>query len=148
MDTHNKEIIVGAVIGSLIGSLSSLFLPKHGEIYDVMKDQAESWVEKAKEAGEDVYDKVKHWGEPPPDTLLRDFASGAFLGVVIGATSALLLTPKTGKQLRKGVTQKYYDVSEKANEFIESINNKKKSPKRVHKVVKRKVVASKRKHPK
>ena len=49
-----------------------------------------------------------------------------FIGIGVGALVALLLTPKTGKQMRRGLRRKYEDAreavedwSDQANEIIE-----------------------------
>jgi len=51
----------------------------------------------------------------------KSFALGAFLGGVVGGVAALLFAPKAGKHLRKDITDKYCEVSEKAQCLMEDV---------------------------
>jgi gas vesicle protein len=51
----------------------------------------------------------------------KDFLLGAVVGGLIGAMAALLLAPKTGKELRGDITDKYRDVSHKAQETAKQV---------------------------
>ena len=118
----NKEVIIGAALGTLVGSLGAVLLPKQKVILKKMKDQVAEWFDQAKGAGESTYNKVKGLRIATKDTENHNFAIGACVGVLLGAGSALFLAPKSGKQLRKDLTQTYQDVTEKTIELIDFLN--------------------------
>jgi gas vesicle protein len=51
----------------------------------------------------------------------KDLMLGAVVGGLIGAMAALLLAPKKGKELRGDVSDKYRDVSQKAQETAKQV---------------------------
>jgi gas vesicle protein len=51
----------------------------------------------------------------------KDFMLGALVGGLIGAMAALLLAPKTGKEIRGDISDKYRDVSHKAQETAKQV---------------------------
>lgn len=108
-------ILLGAIIGSVAGTLGSLFLPKQET------DLSSGWAQKAKDAGFSVLEELKALKKEknPPSTGL--FLKGILLGIIVGSGSSLLFSPKSGRQIRKDLTQKYQDVSEKTNDIIEFI---------------------------
>ncbi len=51
----------------------------------------------------------------------KDFLLGAVVGGILGAVSALLLAPKSGRELRSDLSEKSQAAVSKAKETIESI---------------------------
>ncbi len=49
---------------------------------------------------------------------------GLIIGGVIGAVTALMLTPKSGSELRKDLYQAYRDLEEKSEKMISLLKNK------------------------
>lgn len=47
----------------------------------------------------------------------KDFLLGAVTGAVIGAVTALLFAPKSGRELRSDISEQYHNVSEKTQEL-------------------------------
>lgn len=47
----------------------------------------------------------------------KDFLLGAITGAVIGAATALLLAPKSGRELREDISEQYSNVSQKTQEL-------------------------------
>lgn len=116
-----KNVIAGIITGGVLGSVSAILIPRRQKIIEQMKNPA--WTEKARNIGAKVYDEVRHWAdaeEDEEDTSI--FVKGALLGLLLGAGSALLLTPKTGKQLRDNLFQEYQDLSDRSQEILEYIN--------------------------
>lgn len=116
-----KNVISGALVGSLLGSLSALLISND-------KFNRSEWVEKAKDIGERLYDGVKNWSEPEEDNSI--FVKGAFLGLLLGAGSALLFTPKTGYQVRSNLIKGYRDIADKTQEIMDYVNHKQQSNKK------------------
>lgn len=54
----------------------------------------------------------------------KDFFLGALIGGVIGATAALLLAPKSGKELRGDISQQYSVLKEKQDELQQRLLGK------------------------
>lgn len=51
----------------------------------------------------------------------KDLFIGAVLGSVLGAVTALLFAPKTGKELRADIAERYQHISEKTQTVAENI---------------------------
>lgn len=54
----------------------------------------------------------------------KDFIIGAVIGSVLGAVTALLLAPKSGKELRADLSEQVSNVSEKTQHFASSLGSK------------------------
>lgn len=54
----------------------------------------------------------------------KDFLLGAVVGGVIGAVSALLLAPKTGKELRTDLSDQYQNVSERTQKIASDVSER------------------------
>lgn len=124
---QTSGFITAAVVGSLIGGAVGLFLaPKSGE--EVREDLSDNY-EKAhgllnKLTGKEC---CAHCGKT--DKYCSCFkatscASGALLGIVIGVVAALLLAPKSGEKLREALGDKYEDIRDQAEDYIDTLNKK------------------------
>lgn len=114
-----KGIFLGTIVGTLLGSLSAALLPK----YPVLSKQTKELAAKAKNFGDTFYSGLKNWSEPKRETQTSTFVKGALSGLVLGASAAAILTPKTGRQLRTNLTRRYQDLADKTQEIIHFINN-------------------------
>jgi gas vesicle protein len=152
---HNinaKEFVVGAAVGSLLGSVAALLIaPKAGRklrqdicdayynISDKTCDLAErgkclaknvgcqtsNWACKAKSAVDGAKKSVKGWiSDEEEEENSRDLLIGGLVGSVLGAAAGLLLAPKPGEELRQDIVDTYEDVSDKTQEFAHDINKK------------------------
>lgn len=54
----------------------------------------------------------------------KDFLIGALVGGIIGAGAALLLAPKSGKELRVDLTEGYHTATKKTQELAKSVGEK------------------------
>ncbi|GAA3401344.1 YtxH domain-containing protein [Paenibacillus hodogayensis] len=54
----------------------------------------------------------------------KDFILGAIVGGVLGAVTALLFAPKSGKELRADISTQAHVISEKTQELAETVNTK------------------------
>ncbi|TMV48379.1 YtxH domain-containing protein [Paenibacillus mesophilus] len=54
----------------------------------------------------------------------KDFLLGAIVGSVLGAVTALLLAPKSGKELRADISEKAHTISEKTQELAGTVGAK------------------------
>ena len=54
----------------------------------------------------------------------KDFLLGAVVGGVIGAVTALLLAPKSGRELRGDISHQYQNVSEKTKHLASDVSEK------------------------
>lgn len=135
-----RKMIIGAAVGTLIGSLSMFILNKRPKLLKQLKDQSLDWAEAAKDVGERVYDEIRT-RNPRREVFARQkFAKGTMLGVLLGlGTAALMLTPNSRKQLRKNLTQGYMDLTKKSQDFIHTFNNNQHPAKKVARHAKSKV---------
>lgn len=56
----------------------------------------------------------------------KDLMIGAVVGSVLGAVTALLLAPKSGRELRSDIAEGYQQVSEKTHRLAENVAEKSK----------------------
>lgn len=63
-------------------------------------------------------------GKECTSTHPKDFLAGALLGGILGATTALLLAPKSGSELRQDISEKIQDLTENAQEISQNIQEK------------------------
>ncbi len=54
----------------------------------------------------------------------KDFLLGAVMGTVLGAVTALLLAPKSGRELRSDISEQYRQVSTKTQEIASNVGAK------------------------
>lgn len=54
----------------------------------------------------------------------KDFLLGAVTGAVIGAVTALLLAPKSGRELRGDIATQYHNVAQKTQEIAGTVKSK------------------------
>jgi gas vesicle protein len=114
-----KGIVLGAIVGTLLGSLSAALMPKNPNL----ASQTKGLAAKAKNLGDTFYNGIKNWSEPRNEMQASTFVKGALSGLLLGAGAAAILTPKTGKQLRSNLTRKYQDLADKTQEIIHFINH-------------------------
>lgn len=108
-----KGLMFVAALGTMLGSLGSLLYPNNETMMSKMKRRAKGIAEQ----GESFFSDVKNWSEPRNGSKPQNFLSGTLLGMILGAGSALLFTPKTGKQLRK-------DLNSKTQNMMHMVNTK------------------------
>lgn len=116
-----KNVVAGALIGTLLGSVSAILIPRQRKIFAQLNRPG--WSQKAKDIGGRVYDEVRHWSEHEKKVDASVFVKGALLGLLVGAGAALLLTPKTGKQLRNNLAQGYQDFADKTQDIMDYVNH-------------------------
>jgi gas vesicle protein len=54
----------------------------------------------------------------------KDFIMGAVVGGLLGAMAALLLAPKSGRELRQDITEQYGTISEKTQQIANTVTEK------------------------
>lgn len=128
--TSTKKLISGAAIGTLLGSLAAFLYPKRHEIIENILDRSEDISHLA--------DKARHYGEALLNTgkqlnfrrveYRTNYWKGGLLGLLIGAGTALLVAPKTGKTLRGQITRAYNDLSERSEGFVHHFKNNSHNP--------------------
>lgn len=117
-----KKIIAGAALGTLLGSLLVALYPKRNEIFDAIQDQSTDYADKAKQFANIMLNgKQAH-------NAGNTFLKGSILGALLGAGAALLLAPKTGKQLRNQVSQAYNEFSDKTEHVVDLFKNNSHNP--------------------
>lgn len=134
-DLNPKDFLVGAAIGGVLGTVAALLIaPKTGEhlrhdIYDTCCDVSDkigktkkSFTSKAEclsDKASCLVDDIKEWihpnGHEAPSS--KEFIVGGIAGGILGAVAALLLTPKSGSDMRQNLADAYDDVSERTHEM-------------------------------
>ena len=149
---HTKEFIVGATVGSLLGSVAALLAtPTTGrklredicDAYCNFSDKTQDlavrgksiaksigcqtcdWANKAKCVVDDATKTVKGWvAEEEEEHTSRDLLIGGVIGGVLGATVALLLAPKSGEDFRQDLADTYEDINERTHEFADNVTKR------------------------
>lgn len=94
-------------------------------IFENVEDQAEDYLDKAK----NIYCTLTDWMHSNKKNngylnSKHDFIMGGLAGGILGATAALLLTPKSGEDLREDIEDAYHGVEEKGYELAENAKSK------------------------
>lgn len=134
MITKNMNgIVMGALLGTMLGSAAFLF-PKREMLISKMRAKTKELADKTKDFGDTFYEEFKNFGKGQKKELVsEDIVKGTLLGFLLGAGSALLLTPKSGRQLRKDLSATYQEMAEKTRGVMKFINH--------HPALKRKILA-------
>lgn len=142
---NTKEFVIGAAVGSLLGSVTALLVaPQSGkrlrqdlcDAYCDVSDRAQDfadrgkslaksiscqscdWANKTKSAFNGASKTIKGWlSEEEDEETSRDLLIGGLAGAVIGVTMGLLLAPKSGEKLRRDIADTYENVSDRTQEF-------------------------------
>lgn len=116
-----KSVILGALGGSLLASTFAL-LNSRQTLVKKIRAQTQDWPDKVRNVRENIFEDMYSLTESRSSRRRKIFIGGALLGILMGACSSALLTPKTGRQLRKDLTQKYHGMAHKTHDLVEFIN--------------------------
>jgi gas vesicle protein len=148
---HTKEFVIGATVGSLLGSVAALLIaPKAGKklredicgAYNCFTDKTQDlanrgrslaksvgchscdWASKAKCVVDGARKKIKGWTSEEEEETTRDLLIGGLVGGVVGAAVGLLLAPKSGEDLREDIADTYEDLSERTQDFADDVTKR------------------------
>lgn len=150
---HAKEFVIGATVGSLLGSVAALLVaPKAGKdlrddlcdtycnIADKTEDlacrgksfaksfgsQATDWSRKAKCCAGDAKKSFNKWRgvEEEETDSTRELLIGGLVGGLVGVAIGLLLAPKPGEELRHDIANAYEDITDRGHDFADSMSKK------------------------
>ncbi len=151
---HTKEFVIGAAVGSLLGSVAALLIaPKAGkklreeicDAYNCLTDKTQDlasrgkslaksfgcqtcdWTNKAKSAVDGAKKTVKSWTSEDEEETTSDLLIGGLVGGIVGAAVGLLLAPKSGEELRQDLADTYEDMSDRTQDFADDVTQKGKS---------------------
>lgn len=117
-----QGIMLGAAAGTLLASTLAL-LGARPDLVKKLSNQAHDLADRARLAKETIFDEMHSMTESKKTHHRQAFLRGAILGLLVGAGSAALLSPKSGKQLRKDLTQKYQGMADKTYDVMDYINH-------------------------
>jgi len=100
-NNRNTFLVGAAVAAGLIGTLSSLLIPKKVK---------KGWVEQAK----DIANHVTEDWNARPHTKEKNLFLGGLAGSLVGVTTALLLAPKAGFDLIKDLSRSFQKAADHA----------------------------------
>lgn len=114
-------LLLGLLTGSVLAASYALF--GNQKIVKNLRNQTQDWAVKARHVKENLFDDIHSLTESRRHHNRKKFMGGALLGLLLGAGTAALLTPKSGAQLRKNLTQTYGDFANKTNDIIDFISH-------------------------
>ena len=151
---HTKEFIVGAAVGSLLGSVAALLMaPKSGkrlrqdlnDMYCDLSDSTCDLTRKGKYLARSVGNQACDWTgkakglvdgakkslcglvsceEECEEEGTRDLIIGGVAGSVLGAAIALLLAPKSGDKFRQDIVDTYEDAIDRTQDYAQQLRKK------------------------
>lgn len=111
------DFFKGALMGSLVGSVAGLlFAPLSGR---KMREEIADGCQNLYGANKGTLETVKENIESN-----ETFLVGGAVGAVVGVIAALLLAPKSGKELRDVLGDKYELVRDQAEKFLSQASDK------------------------
>lgn len=149
---HTKDFLIGAAVGSLVGTVSTLLLaPKSGkelrgdisDMYCDASDKTKCYTKKGKDFIKNVKygtnnltDKAKcivndivDWVNPSDDESSNsNLLIGGLVGSVVGVIAGLMLAPKAGSELRDDISDMAHEkvnlLSKKGQKMAKNMNSK------------------------
>ena len=93
---RNNFLIGAAALAGLIGTLTTIFMPKRVN---------KGWMEKAQDVANQMKGNLPAWAyHQNQERLNKNLMIGSVAGGLIGITTALLLAPKSGSELIRDIT--------------------------------------------
>lgn len=123
--TSTKQMISGAAIGTLFGSLAALLYSQRREIIEKLQEHSEDFnglKDKAIEYSGSLLNKGKQLNFRKVE-YRTSYWQGGLVGLIIGAGAAFLIAPRTRKNLRGHITRVYNDLSERSEEVLHQFKN-------------------------
>ncbi len=114
-----KGVVMGALAGTMIATVLAV-LGNREVLINKIRNQTDDWADKARNVTENIFGEDLTISRR--NRVRKTFVSGAILGLLVGMGSAALLTPKTGKQLRKDLSQRYQGVADRTQDIVGLIN--------------------------
>lgn len=94
---NRSTLLIGAAVAAgVVGTLTTLLWPRH-----------RGWASQVKGIANQVARGLRPLKRNENETLSKNFMIGGVAGGMIGATAALLLTPKSGKNLIKDLSDPF-----------------------------------------
>ena len=129
---NTQGILIGATIGTLLGSIAVACFPRRKEILQALQQKSGVLARRAQEVAE----VLKEEQRPRKKEKQKSFITGSCIGLLAGAGTALLLAPKSGKALRNQIAKTYTNSREKGEEYISVLQNHTHAPKKRHRTLK------------
>lgn len=127
---QGNDFVKGALLGGLIGGVAYLLIaPKSGrEIRDDIMTGYSNLSERTQDFADNIRSRGNRLlGRQEEKTFLEEngtFIAGGAIGAVICALAALLLAPQSGEELREGLGDRYEEIRDKTEDFVNTLNSK------------------------
>lgn len=116
MKTIN-HILVGAIAGTVLGTLATLLYPNHRRTLERYTRQSQGLGKKAAEYVENFIN-----GRVINRAPRSEFTKG-LLGFFIGAALTSMLTPLSNKRFRQRLISAYYELSDRTHHAVSALSN-------------------------
>nr|WP_166157363.1 YtxH domain-containing protein [Neochlamydia sp. AcF84]NGY95628.1 hypothetical protein [Neochlamydia sp. AcF84] len=140
---NTPGLVLGALVGVGLASVCALLPFRQQGKKKLNYPKKEGNIKGKPEAKEASLDKVFPFIAVASPSPVKTFAEGAMIGLVLGVSCAVLLTPQSGRQLREELRNKYQRMLTKKPDFVLPSELTPAPPKRAKKVSK--VVENKKK---
>lgn len=101
-----KNVVAGAALGTLLGSIALALYPKRFEIMEALLGQSNQFGGKTKEYEDHFFRRHKKENSSQPYLT-------CLAGIILGAGVTLFLTPHSGRHLRAQVIKAFHALADK-----------------------------------
>lgn len=116
---NQKGILLGALAGSVLGSMAYALYSYREELLDVYNEQSEYLAEQACKGKEYLIDEYDYLvGNKKEESNNQYYVAGGLLGLASGLAATLMLSPKTRKVVQKSLNQAYDGISHTAEDMF------------------------------
>ncbi|BBI17121.1 YtxH domain-containing protein [Neochlamydia sp. S13] len=131
---NTPGIVLGALVGAGLASACALLPFRQQGKKNFNHQKKEGNIKGKPYAKETFLNKVSPFTAVAIPSTVKAFAEGTVIGLVLGISCAVLLTPQSGRQLRKELRNKYQRMLTKKPDFIPSSDLTPAPPKRTKRV--------------
>lgn len=112
-----KGIATGAALGTILGSIAVILYPKRQAILEAVLEQTEDLPEKARDYVDYLLNTRRE------NAYLNGYWVSGLAGLFLGASVALAVAPKSGRQFRTQLAKAYNDIFGKTQDIAHYFRN-------------------------
>jgi gas vesicle protein len=157
MAKNYKDVLIGAALGTLLGSITSVLMPEGNgaNAVSTIKSASNKWSDKAREVADAILEEGKEWlPHKFSKEHANDYWKGILIGLALGAGSTLMFDSNFRDKITNELSHGYKNMSgtmngktkdllKFINKYAISLNNMKAAGKKVKRALAKKPTARK-----